>query len=94
MIKIIFFSKKMFYENFTLQPLFHYAHFYEKGVGSGSGSIIVLTEPDADPGGPKHTDPTDPNPEHCLLKKTQGSGYIFEYTWYAVHGIASSLKRS
>jgi hypothetical protein len=67
MIKIKFFSKKMFYENFTLQPLFHYAPFYEKAEGSGSGSIIVQMEPDAD--GPKHTDPTDPNPEHCLLKK-------------------------
>jgi hypothetical protein len=29
----------------------HYAHFYEKWEGSGSGSIIVLTEPDVDPGG-------------------------------------------
>jgi hypothetical protein len=69
MIKIKFSARKLLYENFILQPLFHYAHFYETGEGSGSGSIIVQTEPDAYSGGPKHTDPTDPNPEHCLLKK-------------------------
>ncbi len=24
-------------------------------------------DPDADPGGPKHMDPTDPDPQHCIV---------------------------
>jgi hypothetical protein len=32
-----------------------------RGFGSRAGSGSVLTDTDADPGGPKHTDPTDPD---------------------------------
>jgi hypothetical protein len=35
--------------------------------GSGAGSVSLANgsvDPDADPGGPKHMDPTDPDPKH------------------------------
>ncbi len=28
--------------------------------------ISLLMDPDADPGDPKHIDPTDPDPQHCF----------------------------
>jgi hypothetical protein len=38
---------------------------YGSGCGSGSSDLyLCLTDPDANPGGPKHTDPVDPDPEH------------------------------
>jgi hypothetical protein len=70
MIKI---SKKivvLIFLNFTLQPLFQSTqHFMRKGKDPEpereSDPYLSLTDPDADPGGQKHTDPTDPDPEHC-----------------------------
>jgi hypothetical protein len=37
--------------------------------GSGAGSVLVTNDPDADPGGPKHTDPTDSDQQHCNLER-------------------------
>ncbi len=31
----------------------------------GSGSVQIIRYPDPDPGGQKHTNPTDPDPQHC-----------------------------
>jgi hypothetical protein len=66
-------ARKCPYKNFILQPLIQSAqHFYEKRDGSCSGSVPrTRTGPDADLGeAQKHTDPTDPDPEHwrnCII---------------------------
>jgi hypothetical protein len=51
----------------------------------GYGSIALLTDPD--PGGPKTcTDPTDPDPEHCLKMFTLNEYYLYiTISYFNVH---------
>ncbi len=66
MIKIEFLARKFLCQNFILPPLFLSAqHISEKS--EGNGSVLLINGSGCDPGGPKHTDPTDLDPvsEHC-----------------------------
>ncbi len=67
MIKIKFFTRKVFIQilfcNYnepkSTTPLW-------ESEGAESDLYLWLTDPDADPGGPKAKN-TDPDPEHCPL---------------------------
>jgi hypothetical protein len=48
------------------------------------GSVQTMTDPD--PGGQKHTDPTDPDPQHwspgCDTVRTMEEDIHIPYMWY------------
>jgi hypothetical protein len=60
-----------------------------EGSGAGAGSITLTSGSGSDPGGPKHVDPVevDPDPQHWLLAELNMIKTAHLYRWFPLPNV-------